>query len=205
MDVTTHRLRACGIAAGPFFLTVWVAQAFTRDGFDPGRHPLSLLALGSAGWIQIANFVVTGGLVIAAAAGLRDQGRWLPRFVGALGIGLILAGVFVTDPGAGFPAGAPEGRGDLSWHGLLHEVGFGVVQLAWIAAAITVAKRAAGLSRWPTIATIVLALVVAGWPDPDSLSVRLVAATAIQFAFLAVVCAQPLAVIGVTRAAPGDA
>jgi len=60
-------------------------------------------------------------------------------------------------------------------------------------------------ARWSTIATIALALTVAGWPDPDSLSVRLVAATAIQFAFLAVVCAQPLAVIGVTRAAPGDA
>jgi hypothetical protein len=197
--------RACGIAAGPVFLTVWAAQAFTRDGFDPGKHPISLLALGSGGWIQIANFVVTGALFVAAATGLYDQGRWLPRFVGALGIGLILAGVFVTDPGAGFPAGAPEGRGDLSWHGLLHEVGFVVVQLAWIAAAITVAKRATGLPRWSAIAAILLALVVAGYPDPNSLSVRLVVASAIQFGFLAVVCARPSMVIALTRAAPGDA
>jgi hypothetical protein len=132
----------------------------------------------------------------------------LPRFVSALGIGLVLAGVFVTDPGAGFPAGAPEGRGYVSWHGVLHEVGFSVVQLAWIAAAVAVAKRTTGRPRWSTIATIVLALAVAGWPDPDSLSVRLLAATAIQLTFLAVVCAQPLAPAAVTRttrAASGDA
>jgi hypothetical protein len=184
---------------------VWAAQAFTRDGFEPGKHPISLLALGSGGWIQIANFVVTGALFVVAATGLQDQGRWLPRFVGALGIGLILAGVFVTDPGAGFPAGAPEGRGDLSWHGVLHEVGFVVVQLAWIAAAVTVAKRATGLPRWSTVATILLTLVVAAWPDPDTVSVRLVVASALQFGFLAVLCARPGVVIGLTRVAPGDA
>ena len=199
MDVTTQRLRACGIAAGPLFLTMWAAQAFTRDGFDPSRHPLSLLALGSMGWIQIANFVVTGALFAAAAAGLRDEGRWLPRFVGAFGAGLVLAGVFVTDPGAGFPAGAPDGRADPSWHGVLHEVGFGVAQFAWIAAAVAVAKRGTRLSRWATVATIALALAVAGWPDLDSLSVRLVVATAIQFTLLAVVCIQPPAPSGVTR------
>jgi len=33
--------RACGIAAGPVFLAVWAAQAFTRDGFEPGKHPIS--------------------------------------------------------------------------------------------------------------------------------------------------------------------
>jgi hypothetical protein len=123
MDITTQ-LRACGIAAGPLFLVVWAGQAFIRDGFEPSRHPISLLALGGAGRIQIANFVVSGTFFVAAAVGLRHQGRWLPRFVGAFGVGLILAGVFVTDPGAGFPVGAPEGRGEVSWHGVLHEVGF---------------------------------------------------------------------------------
>jgi hypothetical protein len=44
----TARLLACGIAAGPLFLTVGLTQAFIRDGFDLSRHPLSLLSLG--GW-----------------------------------------------------------------------------------------------------------------------------------------------------------
>ncbi len=192
MDIT-RQLRACGIAAGPLFLVVWAGQAFTRDGFEPSRHPISLLALGGAGWIQIANFVVSGTLFVAAAVGLRDRGRWLPRFVGAFGVGLILAGVFVTDPGAGFPAGAPEGQGEVSWHGALHEVGFGVAQLAWIAAAVVVARRSTGVARWSAVATFVLVLVVVGWPDVDSLSVRLVIASAVQFALLTVVCAQAAA------------
>ena len=45
----TERLLACGIAAGPLFLVVWAIQAFTRDGFDPARHPISLLSLGDLG------------------------------------------------------------------------------------------------------------------------------------------------------------
>ena len=34
--------------------------------------PKILLALGDHGWIQIANFVITGLLLIACAAGLRQ-------------------------------------------------------------------------------------------------------------------------------------
>ena len=68
---TTRRLLACGIVAGPLFLVVALIQAFTRDGFDLSRHPISLLSLGELGWIQIANFIVTGGLYVACAVGLR--------------------------------------------------------------------------------------------------------------------------------------
>jgi hypothetical protein len=111
----TRRLLACGIVAGPLFLVVALVQAFTRDGFDLSRHPISLLSLGELGWFQIANFIVTGGLYVACAVGMRRvlrHGRgatWGPRLVGALGVGLIMGGVFVTDPGAGFPPGARLG------------------------------------------------------------------------------------------------
>jgi hypothetical protein len=92
----------------------------------------------------------------------------------------------VTDPGAGFPLGAPEGRGEVSWHGVLHEVGFGVAQLSWTAAAVVFARRYSGSRRWAIIAVTVAALAVAAWPDLDSLSVRLVVATALQFGLVAV-------------------
>ena len=143
----TARLLTAGIVAGPLFLVLWALQAFTRDGFDPGRHPISLLSLGDLGWIQIANFVVTGALFVACAVGLRRvlhpgrAGTWGPRLVGALGAGLILAGVFVTDAGAGFPAGAPAGAPEMSWHGALHEVGYLVVMLTWTAACFVFRRR----------------------------------------------------------------
>ena len=115
-----------------------LAQAFTRDGFDLGRHPISLLSLGDLGWVQIANFIVTGVLYVACAVGLRRTLRagrgatWGPRLVGALGVGLIVGrclrhrcGSRLSTPGA--PAGAPL---EITWHGVLHEVGFMIASSA---------------------------------------------------------------------------
>lgn len=120
----TRALLAAGIVAGPLFLAVGLIHAFAREGFDLGRHPLSLLSLGDLGWIQIANFVVTGALFVLCAVGMRralhpgKAGTWGPILVGGLGVGLILAGVFVTDAGAGFPArgaGGSAGADQLAW------------------------------------------------------------------------------------------
>jgi hypothetical membrane protein len=57
-----------GVLAGVCYLVVGLAQARTRDGFDLTGHDLSLLANGPYGWIQSANFIQTGLMVIAAAA-----------------------------------------------------------------------------------------------------------------------------------------
>jgi hypothetical protein len=196
----TARLLTAGIVAGPLFLVAWALQAFTRDGFDPGRHPLSLLSLGDLGWIQIANFVVTGALFVVCAVGLRhvlhprQGGTWGPRLVAALGAGLMVAGVFVTDAGAGFPAGAPAGAPKMSWHGALHEVGYVVVMLSWTAACLVFRRRFAALGQrgWARacVATVAAALVLSGWPDLDSFTTRIVIATAVQFGFLAAVAAR---------------
>lgn len=199
----TTRLLACGIVAGPLFIAVGLVQAFTREGFDLSHHPLSLLSLGDLGWIQIANFVVTGLLFVACAAGMRRVlrpgrgGTWGPLLVGAVGVGLILAGVFVTDAGAGYPPGAPAGAPEqISWHGILHEVGFTVAFPSWTAACFVFMRRfAANKQRgWAAAcaAAVVGALVVASWPDMDSLSVRLVLTSAIQFGFVAALAAHLL-------------
>jgi hypothetical protein len=195
----TRRLLAAGIVAGPLFVAVSLIQAFTRDGYDL-RHPLSLLSLGEWGWIQVANFVVTGGLYVACAVGMRRVlrpgrgGTWGPRLVGVHGIGLVVAGVFVTDAGAGFPPGAPAGAPEMSWHGILHEVGFVVAALSWTAACFVFARRFAALRRWGWVAACVGApvavLVVDAWPDLDSLSVRLVIGSAISGGFVAALAAH---------------
>nr|BFE82757.1 hypothetical protein GCM10020093_053580 [Planobispora longispora] len=189
----TARLLDCGVAAGPLFLAVWAVQAVTRDGYDPTRHPLSLLSLGELGWVQIVNFVLCGALLLAAAAGLRrdlDSGRgrrWAPILVGLNGVGLIVAGIFPTDAGAGFP-GAPAGAPEMSWHGVLHEVGFLIAQVAWFAACPVFARRFSALGRrkWMRLcaAAPVAALLVLAIPHVDSLSVRMVLATAIQLGLL---------------------
>lgn len=123
----TSTMLTAGIIAGPFFIIVALLQAFTRAGFDFVRHPASLLSLGDLGWIQIANFVITGLFFIACAVGLaqapmRGIGHtWVPRLLVVLGIGLIMGGVFTADAGLGFPPGAPEGvPATMSWHSMIH-------------------------------------------------------------------------------------
>jgi hypothetical membrane protein len=197
-SIPTGHLLACGIAAAPLFLAVVLVQAATREGFDLTRHPISLLSLGDLGWIQIANFVVTGGLYLACAIGMRrvlhpgPGARWGPWLVGVHGLGMVVAGVFPADAGAGYPPGAPAGAPEqLTWHGLLHELGFVTATLAWIGFCVVLARRFARLGRrgWSRVCLAVLAavLVVSAWPHLESLSTRLMLSTALSSGLVAVI------------------
>jgi hypothetical protein len=196
-----RNLLACGVAAGPLFLAAALAQASARDGFDLSRHPISLLSLGGPGWVQVANFVVTGALYVACAVGARRvlhpgrAGTWGPILIAANGIGLIMAGVFVTDAGAGFPPGAPAGAPEhISWHGVLHEAGFALATVSWIAACFVLRRRFAADGRrgWAAacVAAPVAVLAVMAWPDAGSLSIRLVVGSAIEMGLLTAVAGR---------------
>src|SRR5689334_25447079 len=67
----TRSLLGYGVIAGPFYVVVSLAQALTRDGFRLDQHAWSLLENGGLGWIQITNFILTGLMTVAGAAGLR--------------------------------------------------------------------------------------------------------------------------------------
>ena len=141
-DRITRSLLGYGIIAGPLYVVVALAQALTRDGFDLSRHAWSLLANGDLGWIQIANFIVTGLMIVAAAVGLRraTKSTWAPVLIGAYGLGMVSAGIFRADPAQGFPAGTPETT-TISWHGMLHFMIGGVGFLCLIAACFVLARR----------------------------------------------------------------
>lgn len=148
----TRSLLGYGVLAGPLYVGVSLAQALTRDGFDLSRHSWSLLANGDLGWIQIANLVLTGLMVVAFAVGLRRAmaagpgARWAPRLLGAYGLSLVAAGVFRADPALGFPVGAPEVTA-VSWHGLLHFAAGGIGFACLAAACFAVARGYAAAGR----------------------------------------------------------
>ncbi len=60
--------------AGPVFAAAFLVEGGVRDGYRPLRHPVSSLALGPRGWIQTANFAITGAACLAGAAGLHLAG-----------------------------------------------------------------------------------------------------------------------------------
>lgn len=143
----TKSLLGYGVLAGPLYLAVVLVQGLSRAGYDLSRHDASLLANGALGWIQITNFLVTGAMTIAAAAGMRRAlsagtgATWVPRLVGTYGLGLVAAGVFRADPSLGFPPGTPPGRGDVSWHGMLHLVSASIGFACLIVACFVMARR----------------------------------------------------------------
>jgi uncharacterized membrane protein YgdD (TMEM256/DUF423 family) len=133
----SRSLLRCGVAAGPFYLAVGLAQAFVRDGFDLARHSLSVLANGAGGWVQTANLALSGLLVIAAATGLhsvlRPQSRAVGWILSCFGLGMVVGAVFPADPVDGFPVGTPDGfPTTVSTPGLIHFAAgaFGFLALA---------------------------------------------------------------------------
>lgn len=148
---STRTLLTCGIFAGPVFVLTGLLQGLTREGFDLTRHPASVLANGALGWVQVTNFVVTGLLTLAAAAGIRRvlPGRWGPRLLAVYGVSLICAGVFRADPQDGFPVGTPAGPpSSVSWHGLLHFACGGVGFLALVAACFAIGSHLTPARAW---------------------------------------------------------
>lgn len=162
----TRSLLGYGMIVGPIYLVVGVAQGLVRDGFDFRRHSLSVLANGSGGWVQIANFVVCGAMVIAAATGIARvvgrAGRATCVALALYGISMLGASIFRADPVDGFPVGTPLGYPtSISTAGLLHFV-FGTIGFVSLGASCLFAARLMsrrgerGLSRLSLVAGLVV-------------------------------------------------
>lgn len=175
------RLLLAGALAGPLFVASAGTQMLTRDGFDITRHPISQLATGTLGWLQISTFVLAGLGALALAAGIRrtvTEGpgrRALPILVGTFGAGLVAAGLFTMDPEHGFPVGTPEGPvARMSWHGVVHSaaaaVAFTALAVAAIVLAVRCVRRRAVL---PAVLSGTAALVLLLPMSPDHLSIQI--------------------------------
>jgi len=165
----TTRLRLiCGIAAGPLYLVVSYAQAFTRQGFDLTRNAFSFLSLGDLGWIQVANFVVCGLLFVVAATGMRrvlrsqPGGIWGPLLIAVMGLAMMTGGVFRTDPAFGYPPGTPDTKPhSLTWHAALHAVSFTTAIVSWLIACLVFGRRfAVTEQRWWAVYSLATGLIL---------------------------------------------
>lgn len=129
-----------------------------RPGYQPRRQPVSALAIGSRGWIQRANFFITGLLALAYVPGLHavlaayGNPWWPPVLVAIFGLGLIGAGVFVTDiSGLEWPS-----RAERTVSGILHDLVSFPVFVALVAASFIVASlfSSAGDAGWALYSAI---------------------------------------------------
>lgn len=158
----TRALLRAGALAGPLYLVVGYAQAFTREGFDLRRHALSQLANGGMGWIQTLNFVVAALLALAGAVGVRRLlrgtrgGTWGPILFALFGLGMLGAAAFPADPSPGFPPGTPE-TVTITQRGLTHFMFGAVTFYSLIASCFVFARRffSLGDRTWGVLSLLV--------------------------------------------------
>jgi hypothetical membrane protein len=166
----TTRLLLAGGAIGPLlFIVVFLIEGATRPHYSVWQDAVSALSLGQDGWMQITNFIVCGALVFGFAIGLRRvlrTGRgstWGPILLGIVGLAMIGAGIFVTDPGLGYPYEASTIT--LTVHGTIHSLISLCAFIALPAACFVLARRdaadpAARGWAWYSVATGLLVVVL---------------------------------------------
>lgn len=162
-------LLGSGVIAGPIYIIIGAIQILIRPGFDMRVNALSQMTLGDLGWIQVANFIIAGVLVLLAAYGIRRAlsadrfGKWISILIGLYGLGMLGASQFQADPGNGFPPGTPKGPGTISTHGMMHFAFAGIGFLAFIVACFLFARYFARHKhpRWSlfSVATGIIFLV----------------------------------------------
>jgi len=165
-------LLLCGVVGPPLFIATFLVEEATRPGYSWWRNFVSSLATGEGGWVQIANFLVWGTLAVAFAIGVVRIGWVAPGILLILyGAGLLVAGVFVTDPSLGYPPGAPP---EHTTHGMIHGLaGLGVFTLNAVAAFV-VARRFAIAQRrgWAIYSTVTGLLIAALFIASTAVSVQ---------------------------------
>ena len=167
---TVTRFLIAGGAIGPLlFILVFLIEGATRPGYSAWHNYVSSLSLSDQGWMQVANFLVCGILTLVFAVGLRQvlqTGRgsvWGPLLLGIFSVALIVAGLFVTDPGLGYPPGT-HGSGPQTLHGTIHGLAGLIAFSSLPIASFVMARRFAGDPNWKgwalySVVTGVLVLV----------------------------------------------
>jgi hypothetical protein len=74
-DKKTKILLASGAIGCWLFVLASIIEGSIHIDYDPIRHPVSSLALGKFGWLQVINFIVLGLLILGFAVGLRRSLR----------------------------------------------------------------------------------------------------------------------------------
>jgi hypothetical protein len=164
-----------GVAGiGPLlFFAIASIEGHFRPGYDPIAEPISSLALGPRGWIQVVNFLLLAASLFSFALVLRRQFRSGvssiagPAVFVLMTIGILMAAAFTMDAPGVLP----------TLVGRLHAAG-GFLFFPWMSVALLlVARRFRRDSHWRSYLTFTLAtglfclvalvffLVFVGLPD----------------------------------------
>ncbi len=127
MDKTTKLLLISGQIGCFLFILMFLIQGSLRGDYSSLKFPVSSLSIGNLGWIQKTNFLISGLLIILFAIGFRRATPFLKNALGtsrlfiAVGLGLVGAGFFSSDPIYGYPIAEPIRTAQFTVSGHLHD------------------------------------------------------------------------------------
>lgn len=156
---TTRALLWSGAIGPLLFAIIFLIEGATRPDYNPWQTTISTLSLSDQGWVQIANFHLFGLLTLCFAVGLKRVFKTGlassagPILFAIVGVGLILAGIFVTDPCLGYPVATPVNLPE-SLHGTIHNLAALSVFLALPVTCFALGRRFARDPAWRVWSTI---------------------------------------------------
>lgn len=157
-----HSIRALAGMVGPvLFVGIFLIEGWLRNGYDPLSMYVSALSLGPLGWIQIANFIVFGTLLLIFTSGVADEfkkgkaSKAGPILLLISSIGFFFSGPFVMDPMSTLP-------GDMSVHGRIHGILGGIVFTLMPVICFVFLRRFSDDPKWKSLKwpTLVFAVMI---------------------------------------------
>lgn len=158
-----RRIAAWAGVIGPaLFVAIFTIEGWLRPGYQPLKMYVSELSLGPRGWIQIANFIVLGMLLLAFARGVAAEfrtgkaSRGGPILLTIIAVLFLVSGPFLMDP-----TGTPVNQATV--HGTIHGLAGGIVFLLMPISCFVFLRRFRADPGWRSLRwpTLVLGIIIA--------------------------------------------
>lgn len=151
-----------GLIAPALFVAVFTIEGWLRTGYEPLRMFVSALSLGPRGWIQIANFILLGLLLLVFTWGIASEfptgkaSRGGPILLTIIAVLFIIAGILVMDP-----SGTPSNQ--VTVHGTIHGLAGGIIFILMPICCFVFLRRFRTEADWRSMRwwTLVLGIIIA--------------------------------------------
>jgi hypothetical membrane protein len=127
LTLAQRRLAAWAGIIGPvLFVAVFTIEGWLRPGYEPLKMYVSALSLGPRGWIQMANFILLGLLLLVFTIGVAAEFRDGKASRGGLILLAIIAVLFiVSGPFRMDPMFTPANQ--VTVHGTIHGISGAII------------------------------------------------------------------------------
>jgi hypothetical protein len=146
-----------GVVGPALFVLVFTLEGALRPAYDPRAMFISALSLGPRGWLQIANFLQLGLLMLLFTRAVTVEfGSCKGARAGLTLLTLLALLFFVSGPFVMDPAGTPPDQ--MTFHGLVHGLAGGIVFLLMPVVIFIFLSLFRRHARWQAFAQPTLAL-----------------------------------------------